>query len=291
LFEFLFGDNTAFDFDSASVGDLARHDNDSVSGKLELDWRPGDNLLLFGSISQGTKSAGFNVGFLDQTFLFASNTPETIPFDEETLRSYEIGFKSTILDGRARLNGSAFYYDYEDFQTFRFEILNQVIFNTDAEVSGAELEFQASPAEGWDIALGLSVLDATAEGIPDPAGGPPRERTMVAAPEFSANALVRYAWPAFGGEVALQGWANYQGEMFYDIQNVPVSREDGYTVGNLRASYTSGDQRWEVAAFAHNVTDEEYLSYTFDFTGTFGFNQQAYGPPRWFGVSLQYNME
>jgi iron complex outermembrane recepter protein len=291
LFEFLFGSDVAFDFGPGSVGGLATQDHDSVSGKLELDWRPNDNLLLFGSISQGTKSAGFNVGFLDQTFLFASNTPETIPFDEETLRSFEVGFKSTIFDGRARLNGSAFYYDYEDFQTFRFELLNQIIFNTDAEVSGAELEFQASPAEGWDIALGLSVLDATADGIPDPAGGPPRERTMVAAPELSLNALVRYAWPAFGGEMALQAWGNHQGEMFYDIQNVPVSRENGYTVGNLRASYASGDGRWELAAFAHNITDEEYLSYTFDFTGSFGFNQQAYGPPRWVGVSLQYNLE
>jgi iron complex outermembrane recepter protein len=290
VFEAVFGDPVAFDFSPESFGDLARHDNDSVSGKLELDWRPTDDLLLYGSVSQGTKSAGFNVGFLDQTLLFASNTPETIPFDEETLRSYEVGFKSTILDGRARFNGSAFYYDYDDFQTFRFELLNQVIFNADAEVSGAELELQASPAEGWDVALGLSFLDATAEGIPDPTGGPPRERDMVASPDLSANALVRYAWPAFGGELAVQAWGNYRDELFYDIQNVPVSREDGYTVGNLRVSYASGDERWQVAAFAYNITEEEYLSYTFDFTGTFGFNQQAYGPPRWVGVSLQYNM-
>ncbi len=290
LFEFLFGSNVAFDFSPQSVGDLARHDKDSFSGKLELDYRPTENVLLYGSISQGTKSAGFNVGFLDQTFLFASNTPETIPFGDETLLSYEVGFKSTLFDGRARLNGSAFYYDYEDFQTFRFELLNQIIFNTDAEVSGAELELQASPGEGWDVALGVSVLDATAKNIPDPAGGPPRDRTMVAAPDVSLNGLVRYAWPAFGGELAVQAWANYQGEMFYDIQNQPVSREDGYTVGNLRAAYTSGDGRWEVAAFAHNITDEEYLSYTFDFTGSFGFNQQAFGPPRWVGISLQYNM-
>jgi iron complex outermembrane recepter protein len=290
LFEFLFGDATAFDFGPGSVGDLARHDNDSVSGKLQLDWRPTEDLLLYGSVSQGTKSAGFNVGFLDQTFLFASNTPETIPFDEETLRSYEIGFKSTILDGRARFNGSAFYYDYEDFQTFRFELLNQVIFNADAEVIGAELELQASPTDGLDLALGLAVLDATAEGIPSPLDGTPRDRDMVAAPDLSANALVRYAWPALGGRLAVQAWANYQDEIFYDIQNVPVSREDGYTVSNLRFSYTSGDERWELAAFAHNITEEEYLSYTFDFTGVFGFNQQAYGAPRWYGLSVQYNL-
>ena len=282
--------NVAFDFDRTSVGGLAIHDNESFSGKVELDWKPNDDLLIYGSISQGTKSAGFNVGFLDETFLFASNTVDTIPYDDETLTSFELGFKSTLGGGFTRLNGSAFYYDYKDFQTFRFELLNQVIFNTDAEVSGFELELQSSPAEGWDIALGLSILDATADNIPSPLGVL-RERDMVASPDLAANALVRYEWPAFNGHLAIQAWANYQDELFYDIQNVPVSLEDGYTVSNLRLSYTSDDERWQLAAFVHNLSDEEYLSYTFDFTGVFGFNQQAYGPPLWAGVTFQYNFK
>ena len=280
--------NVAFDFDTTTVGSLAEHDDDLFSGKVQLDWKPNDDLLIYGSISQGTKSAGFNVGFLDETFLFASNTVETIPYDEETLTSFEIGFKSTLGDGRTRLNGSAFYYDYEDFQTFRFELLNAIIFNTDAEVTGAELELQSSPAEGWDLALGVSILDATAENIPSPLGVP-RDRDMVAAPGVAVNALVRYEWPAFNGHLAVQAWANYQDEVFYDIQNVPVSREDGYTVANLRVSYTAENDRWVLAAFVHNLADEEYLSYTFDFTGVFGFNQQAYGQPRWAGATFQYN--
>ena len=283
-------DNVAFDFDRQSVGDLAVQDHDSVSGKVELDWKPNDDLLVYGAYSRGTKSAGFNVGFLDQTLLFASNTVATIPYDEETLHSYELGFKSTLMGGRTRFNASAFYYDYKDFQTFRFELLNQIIFNTDAEVSGLELELQSSPADGWDIALGLILLDAEAKDIPSPAGEP-RNRDMVASPDFAANALVRYEWPALGGHLAVQASANYQEELFFDIQNSPVSRENGYTVGNLRVSYTSADDRWELAAFVDNITDEEYLSYTFDFTGPFGFNQQAYGKPRWAGVSFQYNLK
>jgi iron complex outermembrane receptor protein len=134
------------------------------------------------------------------------------------------------------------------------------------------------------------VLDAVAQDIPAPTGEL-RERDMVASPDLSANALVRYEWPAFNGFLAIQGWANYQDELFYDIQNVPVSLENGYAVGNLRLSYVPENERWELAAFVHNVTDEEYLSYTFDFTGVFGFNQQAYGPPRWAGLTFQYNFE
>ena len=282
--------NVAFDFDTDTAGDLAKHDKGSISGKLELDWRPQEDLLIYGSISRGVKSAGFNVGFLDGNLIFASNTPETLPYDDESLLSYEAGFKSSFANGRARLNGSAFYYDYSDFQTFRFELLNQVIFNADAEMMGAELELQASPAAGWDFQLGLAVLDPKAKDIPSPLGGT-FNRTPVAAPKFSATALARYEWPALGGKLAVQAWGSYQSAVYYDIQNVSVSRQGGYGLGNLRISYADAAGRWEVAAFVHNITDEEYLSYTFDFTGTFGFNQQAYGRPRWAGLTLRYSMQ
>ena len=42
----------------ASVGDLAEHDDDSVNGQLGLDFKPTDDVLLYGAIARGTKSAG-----------------------------------------------------------------------------------------------------------------------------------------------------------------------------------------------------------------------------------------
>ena len=39
--------------------------NDNVTGKLELDWRPTDGVLIYGSVALGVKSAGFNTGVLD----------------------------------------------------------------------------------------------------------------------------------------------------------------------------------------------------------------------------------
>jgi iron complex outermembrane receptor protein len=282
--------DVAFDFSPQSVGDLAKHDDNSVNGRLGLDWKPTPDILVYGAIARGTKSAGFNVGFLDSTLLFASNTVATIPFGEEKLTSYEIGFKSTWAAGRTRLNGALFYYDYKDFQTFRFELLNQVIFNTDATVKGGELELQTSPWQGWNFALGLSVLDAKADNIPSPSGVL-RTRDMVAAPTFAGNAVLRYEWPALGGRIGLQASASMQNHIYYDIQNVPVSFENGYTVTNLRASYRPDNDRWELAAFVNNVTNEAYLIYTFDFTSTFGFNQQAFGQPRWAGVSLHYSFK
>jgi iron complex outermembrane recepter protein len=282
--------DVAFDFSPRSVGDLAKHDNNAVNGRLGLDWKPNEDFLLYGAIARGTKSAGFNVGFLDETLLFASNTVATIPFGEEKLTSYELGFKSTWAGGRTRLNGAVFYYDYKDFQTFRFELLNQVIFNTDAKVKGGELELQTSPWQGWHFAVGLSVLDAKADNIPSPSGVL-RTRKMVAAPDFSGNAQVRYEWPALNGHISLQASAAMQKHIYFDIQNSPISFEDGYTTTNLRAAYRPDSDKWELAAFVNNLTNQAYLIYTFDFTATFGFNQQAFGQPRWAGASFRYNFK
>ena len=283
-------------FTESSVGSLAVLDTDMWTGKLELDWKVNDDLLLYGSYSRGQKSPGFNSGFIDVTLVFANNPVATIPFDEETLNAFEVGVKSTIVGGTTRLNASIFYYDYEDFQTFRFEFLNQIIFNTDAEVYGGEIEITNSPNEHWDLQLGLGYLDATAKDIPTlTAGTPPfspselRDRDMVGAPELSLNALVRYNWQALGGTWAVQAWGNYAEQIWYDIQNHPISEEDGYSVVNFRGSYTSGDGSWQIYSYVNNAFEEEYKTYTFDFTGTFGFNQQAAGLPRWWGAGFRYN--
>jgi iron complex outermembrane receptor protein len=277
-------------FNKATVGNLSLLSESYPTGRLQLNWSPGENLLLYGSYSHGKKSAGFNNGFLDTTQVFGNNPLPSIPFDSETLDAFELGVKSTVLSDTMRLNAAVFYYDYRNFQTFQWLILNQVIFNTDAEVYGAEVEIDSRPVDGLTLQFGLGTLHAVAKDIPTISGDAVRDREMVGAPDVSANALVRYEWPAFGGKLALQGAGSYQKDIWYDIQNHPISRENGYTVVNFRGSYTGGDGAWELYAWVNNAFKEKYKAYTFDFSGLFGFNQQAAGLPRWWGVGVRVNL-
>jgi len=293
-------------FNESAVGTLAEHEEDFVTGKLELDYQVNDDVMIYGSFSRGAKSPGFNSGFVDTTGNFAANIvvpagdplcsalPFTnsiactdLPFKKEELNAFELGLKSTI-GGTTRFNAAAFYYDYSDMQVFAFQFFNQIIFNADAEMFGAEIEIQSSPTEGLDLQFGLSYLDATVKDIPNRDSGTLQDRSPVSSPEFTVNALVRYEWPVGGGRLAVQAWGNYQDETFFDILNHPVSREDGYTVVNFRTSYASDNGDWEVYAFLNNAFDEEYKTYTFDFTIPFGFNQQGFGPPSWWGVGFRY---
>ena len=259
-------------------------DNDNFSGKVGLDWRPNDDWLLFASFSRGFKSGGFNGGFLDLT---DGIVPTDAPYDEETLDSYEIGFKSTLLDSKVRFNVSAFYYDYKDFQALTFSGLSQFIENSDAEVYGADIELTWSPNDGLDIQLGTSFLDTKVEQV-TVQGVAINGTEMVLAPEFTINGLVRYEFPVNDVDaLSLQVDFNHQGKHFFDITNSAVSTEDSYTVLNARAAY-HWNENMTFAFWVKNLTDEEYRVYTFDFTGPAGFNQQFFAPPRWFGGTVSY---
>ena len=265
----------------AFSGDI---DNDNVSGKFGVEFRPTEDVMIFANYSRGFKSGGFNGGFLDLT---DGIVPEDTPYDEEILNSFELGIKSTLADGSVRVNATAFVYDYEDYQALTFSGLSQFITNSDADLSGLDFELVWQPGENWDFLIGASILDTEVNEVVVQ-GVAVSGSEMVLAPEFTINGLARYSIPLSGDSwLALQLDFNHQGDHYFDITNSDLSKEDSYTVVNARVSYQVND-KLNLAAWVKNLTDEEYRVYTFDFTGIAGFNQQFFAPPQWFGVSARY---
>jgi len=262
--------------------DANRLSEDNVTGKATIDWQATDDLLVYATWSRGFKAGGFNAGFLDQTDFITS---DLVQFDNELLTSYEGGFKWTAPNGLLRVNASGFYYDYEDFQALTFQGLSQFITNGDATFFGGEAEVGLRPFDGLDAQFGVSLLDTDVDGV-TVQGVTLNNREAVLAPNVTANGFIRYGVPVARGEVAGTFSFNYQGEHFFDITNSELSRQEGYVLFDMRLEYEPEDGFWEVAVFGRNLTDKEYRVYTFDFTGPAGFNQQFFGPPRWWGGSV-----
>lgn len=271
----------AFEFSKATAGDLTKNDTQNVSFRFELDWKPSDDVLWFGSVSRGIKGAGFNIDIgIDP------RTVEDIPFDEEKLLAYELGFKSTLFDGRARFNASGFYYDYNDYQAFSFEGLSNVVSNKDATIYGLDAELISNPWDGWEFNLGLSLLDTKVEDINT--GFSVINRDMTMAPDVTFNALARYEWPAFGGTMSIQGDLRYLGDQYFDILNTTLGKEKAYTLTDLRATYVTASGNASVSVWVKNVTDEEYRIYAIQVPGL-GFSQNMVGTPRWAGITASYH--
>jgi iron complex outermembrane receptor protein len=155
---------------------------------LTLGYAMGDNTNIYAKFSTGFKSGGFNVDYVKQIDLASG-----IEFDEETVEAFELGLKSTFLDGRFQLNSAAFIANYEDYQVNQFfdlgfdeatgAQLTSIRITNAAEVDTSGLEFEATFNVTNSLTLNatLGLLDAefadfpggTSVDIPDPEGGEP----------------------------------------------------------------------------------------------------------------------
>ncbi len=267
-----------FTFNRASVGNLARQVSKDYSGKIGINYKPNDDTLIYASVNRGIKGGGFG------TPAFNPGDLTTIPFNKEVLTDYEGGVKLTL--GRnTHLNMSAFYYDYKDYQAFELVGLALAVRNKDATIKGLEFEFNTRPVEGLYLSTFATYLDSKVEDVTLPSGRVADTR-MPQAPEFSAGGLVRYEMPLGEGKLALQTDWKYDSSQYFSTFNAPVDRQGGRVIGNARISYTSGDRNWDAAIFVTNLTDKHYKLYNLDLSLPFGFTQQTYARPRWFGASI-----
>ena len=256
-------------------------DTSELTGNVTLDWNVSDATNAYASIRRGIKAAGFNTGLGAGT-----------QFDEEELTSYELGLKSNI-GAATRLSAALFYYDYEDFQALTFNSTigaGEIVNAPQTNVIGGEIELVSQITDNLLLSVGVAYSDNEIEEITDAQGVTLEDRQLVLAPELEANWILRYNHDiGSNGSLSYQIDGNYKSDHFFDVSNVDVSRQGGYTVHNARIGWVSPNENLEVSLWAKNLFEKEYLVYTFDFTGLAGFNQQFFGQPRWIGASAKYS--
>ena len=254
------------------------------SGKVSFNYAYSDNLMFYGGVNRGVKAGSFNAPLL------TSLTPDEYGYDEEILLSYEAGFKSTILDGRARFNASFYYYDYKDYQGFKFIGTSGAVFNNDAKYKGLEMELIANPVDNIDLMLGLGLIDPEIKDV-EVAPGLFRDNEPSFTPKLQFSALGRYTWPnaVMDGNVSLQIDGNYASRAFHNINNFGSHRMDSYWLGNARINWVSADERWELGGFVNNFSDTRNQNIGFELSAVCGCDEQSFGKPRWWGISVRYN--
>jgi outer membrane receptor protein involved in Fe transport len=99
--------------------------------KIGVDHDLNDNQLLYATYSTGFKPGGFNT----------TDIAGLENFDSEVANVFEVGLKSTLMDGALQLNVSAYTNDYEGLQLS--QIVNRASINQNADVTieGIEAEF------------------------------------------------------------------------------------------------------------------------------------------------------
>src|SRR5262249_6540063 len=125
----------------------------AVTPKFAIDYKPGDDTLLYASASRGFRSGGFNIGGLQGT-----------AFAPEYVWSYEAGLKKQWDDRHYTLDLSAFQSDYSDMQVFQIRNLLATVENAaSARIRGVEAELTALPGDGFRVDLSGALLDPVFE--------------------------------------------------------------------------------------------------------------------------------
>ena len=176
-------------------------DEDNVSWRFGIDYKPTSSLLLYANVSRGYKAGGYPV-------LAATNYYQLLPVNQEELTSYELGFKATLIDRTLRLSGALFHYDYADKQIRGRQIvpifgqLERLINIPESRLDGAELNLQWLPIEGLSLSGGVSYIDSEIENFSnfDATGAAVNldGASFPNAPSFRGTFSVQYDWSVSG---------------------------------------------------------------------------------------------
>jgi iron complex outermembrane recepter protein len=257
---------------------------DEFTPKLAIDYSVSDDVLIYASAQDGYKAGAFQ-GFPQQ---LTDLTEEAL--QPEIVRAYEIGTKSTWLDGALVLNAAAFFSDYEDKQLNIFNpgTLGFVSRTAKAEMYGVELEW------AWRATESLTVTGfvATFKGEikdPDPNDPlvPPDGTKISFMPDVTAKLGLEWIKPiGNGGEFFAGGNVSHTGEIDFAVFNDPVARMPSYELIDARLGYRTADRRFEISAGGRNLADEEFV-YT---AAVVDGGTLWMGEPRTWAITLRYQL-
>ncbi len=294
--------------------------NGELSGTVKASYRFSPSAMVYGSYARGYKSFGYNLDRV-QTGI----TPNaSLLFPSETVDSYELGAKLTLLDRTLLLNVTYFDQRFEDFQLNTFLGTSFVVESIpELKSSGVDADFVwFSPIEGLSFSGGVTYTDTqygtfTAADLANPGNFPQLSLLPGAkasfAPEWSGSASVNFDRSLGNG---LRGGfslaAKYQSDYNTGSDLLPYKAQDAFTLVNGRISLGTEDERWTVDLWAQNLTDEEYIQVAYNaflqgsafqstptatgpYAGTYynpALDSQTYdafnGAPRTYGMTLRY---
>jgi len=188
-----------------------------------------------------TVGKGYNAGGAG----FAFNPPfPSFTYDKETVWNYEAFTRSTVLDGRLRLNGSVFYNDYSGLQ-LPFDVAQNpsapatVIRNAEKAVTyGAEIEARFQAHAKLELFASAGLLKTEVERYADPSV---EGRDLPRSPAFSFSAGV-FARPIEAAELSFD--LRYLDSYYSDVFDNARGKTDPYLVANAKAALTHGPARY-----------------------------------------------
>ena len=292
---------------------------DGFLPRVTLDWQPTDSHLLYVTYAEGTKPGGFN-----STVAIEAGVPT---YDEEEVKSIELGAKSVLADGQVRANVALFFNELTGYQLTQNVQAGQnaqsaTVNAGDADINGLEAELLLNPSEiagltlrfnyaytdaeyteGFDQNEGvlLDVLDdrsidcSTGDQFPDVDGcqslfGSIDGKQIPRTTEHQMFADVEYRRPLTNGWEWYAGVSYiFESSKFAQVHNLAETGDT--SVVNARMGLIS--DRYSIRVFGRNLNGEETAYNVIRYAEPSAFRRNFIASPRrdtYFGISLAVHL-
>lgn len=255
--------------------------------RLALNWKATPDMLLYASYNRGFRSGGHNTGALFSSVEFTQVKPEKID-------AFEAGFKSDLFGRTLRLNGAAFYYQYDDMQVFTLQSVPGVLIpfqrlqNANARIYGAELEATLRVANGLTVHGAASYLNTEYTQLLDPINGDLSGNTLEKSPRWQLIGDVNYTRPLTQNvDWHIAGDITYSTQQYLSPLNREPLKRNGNAIMNAELGLVDKDSGLSATVWAKNIAGKRYLVDAID-VSSFGNYALFYNPPRTFGMTLSY---
>ncbi|KQZ45118.1 TonB-dependent receptor [Duganella sp. Root1480D1] len=246
--------------------------------------------------------ARYATGFRAPSIAAASTAVPITVADAETITSIEAGVKADLWNRRARASLSVYDYDVKNQQlTVVGGNSNVTKLINAAKTKGRGIEgeiegfitndFKMSASASYNFTEirdpSLSVNKCAQCTILDPVNSSGRVvidgNALPQAPKWIINLNARYNYPLAEGNLFVVTDWSYRSKVNFFLYEAVEFTGAPLTEGGLRVGYNWDGGKYEVAAFARNITDQRRITGAIDFNNLTGFINE----PRQFGVQFK----
>ncbi|MDO7842045.1 TonB-dependent receptor [Sphingomonas immobilis] len=233
--------------------------------KAGISYQVTPTIFAFASYAKGFDAGGFN----NRALTLAT----ALPYDPETVNTYEAGFKTDWFDHRLRINATGFYNDYINLQTgvSAFSPISGTYVSTRgnapaAHTTGFELETSGQPTRNLALAFNVTYLKTRFDDYSAPALGtvPAYNYTgkqFASQPQWQYFASATWTIPLGDhGTLKLGASGNYMTSYFSDTLNTAQYQIPAHGYANAFVDFETADHRWNFTLTARNLADEFYFS-------------------------------
>ena len=264
----------------------------NISLRTGVAWQIVKPLFSYFTFSQGFKSGGFTTR-LTTPFNpdFDGEVPiDSLDFDPEISNNFEVGIKSALFGGRARVNAAGFYNLYEDLQISVQRGSTTLTDNSgSARIFGFEIEAEVVPTADLYLTAAFGYLNAEFVDIDESAEELNDESRIPNAPEFTLALAANYTLRLDVGEIGFNVNYSWRSETFNDALNLPELTQPAVGLLGAQISFAPPSGAWKLAVIGRNLTNTRFIT-----TGTggeaFSIVAATYNRPVEWRVALDWEL-